>query len=179
MHLCLIHWKIVTILFSLGKPPVGSWIEGRGGPPVLQDQPVNNIPTGDALPPEKMFAITIKFLIDHHSTTSITPHIDPLGFIPSASSPDRLARLFPLGSDGGMIMAITSYLSLSLFLWFPQFPVLVNGLALLRPRNRKPPHRERTSKPQRFAAPVQSFLVREPIPSTASHKHLHFLLDQH
>ncbi len=58
---------------------MGSWIEGRGGPPVFQDQSVNNIPTGEALPAEKMFAISIKFSIDHHSAASITLHIDPLG----------------------------------------------------------------------------------------------------
>ncbi len=39
-----------------------------------------SLSTGDALPPGKMLAITIKFLIDHHSTTSITPHIDLPGF---------------------------------------------------------------------------------------------------
>jgi hypothetical protein len=46
--------------------------------PVLQDHLVNDLPTEDAFPPEKMFAITIKLFIDHHSTTAITPHIDLL-----------------------------------------------------------------------------------------------------
>jgi hypothetical protein len=108
--------------------------------------------------------MTIKFLIDHHSTTSITPHIDPLGFIPSASSPDRLARLFPLGSDGGMIMAITSYLSLSLFLWFPQFPVLVNGLAFLRPRNRNLPTEKGLPNPKGSPSPYNLSLSVSPFP---------------
>jgi hypothetical protein len=57
---------------------------------VLQDHRVNNLPTGDALPTKKVFAITIKFFIDHYSITSITPHMGLLGFIPHASFPVRL-----------------------------------------------------------------------------------------
>jgi hypothetical protein len=33
--------------------------------PVLQDHLVNNLPAGDAFPPEKMLTITIKFFKDH------------------------------------------------------------------------------------------------------------------
>jgi hypothetical protein len=58
--------------------------------PVLQDYRVNNLPTIDAPPGKKVFAITVKFFIDHYSITSITPHVDLLGFIPHASSPVRL-----------------------------------------------------------------------------------------
>ncbi len=48
--------------------------------PILHDHLVNNLPTGDAFPPEKKFAIAIKFFIDHHSTTTITPHMGLLYF---------------------------------------------------------------------------------------------------
>jgi hypothetical protein len=57
--------------------------------PVLQDYRVNNLPAEDALPTKKMFTISIKFFIDHHSATSITPHMGLLGFVPHASSPVR------------------------------------------------------------------------------------------
>jgi hypothetical protein len=57
--------------------------------PVLQNYRVNNLPTIDAPPSKKVFAITIKFFIDHYCITSITPHVDLLGFIPHASSPVR------------------------------------------------------------------------------------------
>ena len=63
-----------------GSSSLGSWTEGCRGSPVLQDHPVNDLPAGDASPPEKMFTITIEFFIDHHSTTTITPHIDLLEF---------------------------------------------------------------------------------------------------
>jgi hypothetical protein len=43
---------------------------------VLQDHLVNDLPTEDAFPTEEKFAITIKLFIDHHSATTITPHVD-------------------------------------------------------------------------------------------------------
>jgi hypothetical protein len=58
--------------------------------PVLQDYRVNNLPTIDAPPSKKVFAITIKFFIDHYSIAPITSHVDLLGFIPHPSSPVRL-----------------------------------------------------------------------------------------
>jgi len=59
---------------------------------VMQDHLVNDLPTGDAFPPEKIFAITIKFFIDHHSTTSITvSHVDLLVY----------TRIFGFGGPQG------------------------------------------------------------------------------
>jgi hypothetical protein len=48
---------------------------------VLQDYWVNNLPARDALPTPKMFAITIKFFINHYSITWIGPPIRLPGFI--------------------------------------------------------------------------------------------------
>ncbi len=42
---------------------------------ILQDHLVNDFPTGDAFPPEKVFTNSIKFFIVHHSTTSMTLHL--------------------------------------------------------------------------------------------------------
>jgi hypothetical protein len=53
--------------FKIAIPPVVRTL-------VLHDHSVNYLPTEDTFPPEEIFAMTVKFLIDHHSATAITPH---------------------------------------------------------------------------------------------------------
>ncbi len=70
--------------------------------PVLQDHSVNDLPTENAFPTEKMSPITIKFFINHYSSASMAPHMDPLGFRKANDVP-KTALLEPMVGEGALI----------------------------------------------------------------------------
>ena len=61
--------------------------------PVLQDDLVNDLSTGNASPSQKVLAVTIELLVDHHSVAAVAFH--------EISLPDRVAgldRMLPCAS---------------------------------------------------------------------------------
>jgi hypothetical protein len=61
--------------------------------PIFQDHLIDNLSAKDTAPPEKLFAVTIKFLVDHFSAASMTFHINFL-----LLHTDRPATHIPLPS---------------------------------------------------------------------------------